>query len=995
VTAIYGSMESDKLQRAMSLETAEDELNRNGNSSMSLKAETLEDQEEMNQIVFTSPLTPHIQQHRQSHAIDDANTLSLHWDATEERKQEAKDTTVADETTVSSPPICSLSSGALMSPSSVMHALGRHSSKDVLSRTTTTVGSSTSTAIPPNKLANIAESQYTSSSPTQNSEKQLPDAVSMTTNASEISTYADGDSIDFLRIWIQREKQDRDSNEVRAVCRKLQTACMMRERWVYKDKHGHFPSCLVNDKDICLNINIVKGALPKKSNHTFAMKHGVFRVFKLHKKLKAASSSSMDADRSFGDVDDDDRFEYIQSDKALYKVHSFGEFMKDLRFIMELMTDGPARTFCYQRLQTIQAKFRLHVLLNENNETAESKRVPHRDFYNIRKVDNHIHHSACMTQKHLLRFIKSRLKHNSTDVVYKNNVTQKTYTLHQLFNELNLSSYDLSIDTLSMHGHRDSFHRFDRFNNKYNPIGQSSLRQIFLKVDNYCKGKYLADITNEVFHDLKDSKYQYSELRLSIYGKKKDEWDILAAWICDNNLHCPNSRWMIQIPRLYAVYKRQGIIGNFGEMLDNIFGALFEVTIDPSSHPKLHLFLSLVTGFDTVDDESIRENTRFESYPEPSQWDQNENPPYIVWSYYIYANLFILNQLREHRGLNAFSYRPHAGEAGDFDHVAAAFLLAQSINHGLTLKKVPVLQYLFYLKQIGLSMSPLSNNLLFIEYDRNPFQLFFQRGLNVTLSTDDPLIIHYSKDPLIEEYAIAAQVYKLSAIDMSEIARNSVLQSGFPVADKKHWIGTHFQRRGAAGNNMKQTNVPDIRILFRDELLAEEENWILGLPPPIFPAIRLKAHSKVKAKKYDRKKQMNFLVQHRTKVPFTLQRGNNNQSQISELTPHIDPIQSPDISIVDRGGGDRYDPLGYFPASKQAHTEILSGKRKHLQFDDRNIISEEEYKQRLECERDVISMAENNTYKAVKGLSLLAVGLFMGYMVAAIQLQRSKRMHKD
>lgn len=35
-----------------------------------------------------------------------------------------------------------------------------------------------------------------------------------------------------------------------------------------------------------------------------------------------------------------------------------------------------------------------------------------------------------------------------------------------------------------------------------------------------------------------------------------------------------------------------------------------------------------------------------------------------------------------------------------------------------------------------------------------------------------------SQEPLMEEYAIAAQVFKLSTCDMCEIARNSVLQSG-------------------------------------------------------------------------------------------------------------------------------------------------------------------------------------------------------------------------
>ncbi len=34
---------------------------------------------------------------------------------------------------------------------------------------------------------------------------------------------------------------------------------------------------------------------------------------------------------------------------------------------------------------------------------------------------------------------------------------------------------------------------------------------------------------------------------------------------------------------------------------------------------------------------------------------------------------------------------------------------------------------------------------------------------------------------------------------------------------------------------MKQTNVPAIRLRFRGEVLREEENFVLGLPPPIFP----------------------------------------------------------------------------------------------------------------------------------------------------------------
>ena len=44
--------------------------------------------------------------------------------------------------------------------------------------------------------------------------------------------------------------------------------------------------------------------------------------------------------------------------------------------------------------------------------------------------------------------------------------------------------------------------------------------------------------------------------------------------------------------------------------------------------------------------------------------------------------------------LDTFVLRPHAGEAGDPDHLTAAFLTSHSISHGILLRKVPVLQYL-------------------------------------------------------------------------------------------------------------------------------------------------------------------------------------------------------------------------------------------------------------------------------------------------------------
>ena len=42
------------------------------------------------------------------------------------------------------------------------------------------------------------------------------------------------------------------------------------------------------------------------------------------------------------------------------------------------------------------------------------------------------------------------------------------------------------------------------------------------------------------------------------------------------------------------IYKAKKIIRNFEEILGNIFLPLFEVTLDPNSHPNLHKFLQQV-----------------------------------------------------------------------------------------------------------------------------------------------------------------------------------------------------------------------------------------------------------------------------------------------------------------------------------------------------------------------------------------------------------------
>jgi AMP deaminase len=130
-------------------------------------------------------------------------------------------------------------------------------------------------------------------------------------------------------------------------------------------------------------------------------------------------------------------------------IPSLREFYMDLETVLNVTVDGPAKSFAFRRLQFLEGKFSLHTLLNEYQEVADTKKVPHRDFYNVRKVDTHVHHSACMNQKHLLRFIKSKMKKCPDELVLSRD--EQVLTLKEVFESISLTAYDLSIDTLDMH----------------------------------------------------------------------------------------------------------------------------------------------------------------------------------------------------------------------------------------------------------------------------------------------------------------------------------------------------------------------------------------------------------------------------------------------------------------------------------------------------------------------------------------------------------------
>ena len=75
-------------------------------------------------------------------------------------------------------------------------------------------------------------------------------------------------------------------------------------------------------------------------------------------------------------------------------------------------------------------------------------------FVNIRflqpQVDTHIHAASCMNQKHLLRFIKKALK-TEADTAVCQSKDGKPMTLKEVFQSMNLTAYDLTVDMLDVH----------------------------------------------------------------------------------------------------------------------------------------------------------------------------------------------------------------------------------------------------------------------------------------------------------------------------------------------------------------------------------------------------------------------------------------------------------------------------------------------------------------------------------------------------------------
>ena len=145
-----------------------------------------------------------------------------------------------------------------------------------------------------------------------------------------------------------------------------------------------------------------------------------------------------------------------------------------------------------------------------------------------------------------------------------------------------------------------------------------------------------------------------------------------------------DNRWLVQVPRLWRIYSQKPVVDgqpqrSFLEMIENLFVPLFEATLDPDGHPEVAEAMKHIVGFDSVDDEGALEESC--SCHRPHQWTSPRNPAYWWQLYFLWANLEVLNRLRQALGLNTFSFRPHAGETGTYSFASTTALEEFACSH--------------------------------------------------------------------------------------------------------------------------------------------------------------------------------------------------------------------------------------------------------------------------------------------------------------------------
>ena len=131
----------------------------------------------------------------------------------------------------------------------------------------------------------------------------------------------------------------------------------------------------------------------------------------------------------------------------------------------------------------------------------------------------------------------------------------------------------------------------------------------------------------------------------------------------------------------------------------------------------------------------------------------------------------------------------HAGEEGPPEYVYEALdlLHVRRIDHGVRAEEDEVLMARLIKEQMPLTVCPLSNLKLkvFLEMAKHNLRRMLQRGVLVTVNSDDPA---YFGGYMNRNFEALAEVLDLSAEEIKTLCANSFRASFLSEAEKEEWI---------------------------------------------------------------------------------------------------------------------------------------------------------------------------------------------------------------
>lgn len=123
----------------------------------------------------------------------------------------------------------------------------------------------------------------------------------------------------------------------------------------------------------------------------------------------------------------------------------------------------------------------------------------------------------------------------------------------------------------------------------------------------------------------------------------------------------------------------------------------------------------------------------------------------------------------------------HAGEAAGADSIRGALdvLRVDRIGHGLRAEEDPAVLDRLVASRVPLEMCPLSNVATGVTgaIGEHPIRRYFDRGLMVTVSTDDPGMFGNS---MTDELAVLREQFGFTAVELKQLQRNAATAAFLP-----------------------------------------------------------------------------------------------------------------------------------------------------------------------------------------------------------------------